>query len=718
MKVSVTSSIATPSIEGEKKGKVEKKSGKRVGYNYIIVKSYKESQKNDVVKCLYIKSLTNFGFCVIKEGSYGDTKDKNGRDIIDRLRWQKQLHSQLQDQIPIPKLLDHFEEGGNYYLVIEHLRGKALQKLCHEHRRELRASIMKGSKPGIRFLGYLVQITHILEKLHALQFVHRDATPNNYMVTSKGKVVLIDMEMCYSIGTAFPTPAFQLGTYGYMSPQQEATKTPTTAEDIFALGAIILQLWSGISPGKLTTDPIDMLAEKIRFFVPHKQISQMIVECLSPDDTKRPSVILVRKALETYIREIRYGNLPQPNIAIYSSTEEILTTIRESINTMSSPMMSDEEKGWFANNMNLPDNADKHKLHKVWYASYNRGAAGIIYLSSQFKDTGIDPQILLSNIEKGLRLIKERYIDRIEQTTGGLHYGANGIAAALASAIKSGFIPFTRELQEWINLLLERANESLGFGSGLAGQGMANLICRSFVNQDYLNNRLINYAETLINKQDKAGFWPQGYYRQKFTKRMKNRVLYGFMEGMAGIIYFLLEYGYLYNHTASIEAAKQGLNWLIRQAKTDKETVYWKSYKGKELDFGWDDGASGIALTLLKAYELSRESIYKQYAIKALRRIPANFVDGNLSQEGGISGIGEVYLEAWRILKEEEWLHRAEWIAQVIMKLRKTSPEFGSYWLVEYERQPVSSFMIGNGGVIHFLLRFCFPDKIHFPLMQ
>ncbi len=56
------------------KGKVEKKAGKRVGYNYIIVKSYKESQKNDVVKCLYIKSLTNWGFCVIKEGSYGDTR--------------------------------------------------------------------------------------------------------------------------------------------------------------------------------------------------------------------------------------------------------------------------------------------------------------------------------------------------------------------------------------------------------------------------------------------------------------------------------------------------------------------------------------------------------------------------------------------------------------------------------------------------------------------
>src|SRR5690242_18097136 len=118
MKQAITESITESISETESKGKVEKKAGKRVGFNYIIVKSYKESQKNDVVKCLYIKSLTDFGFCVIKEGSYGDTKDKNGRDIIDRLKWQKQLHEELQDKIPMPRLLGHFEEGGNYYLII------------------------------------------------------------------------------------------------------------------------------------------------------------------------------------------------------------------------------------------------------------------------------------------------------------------------------------------------------------------------------------------------------------------------------------------------------------------------------------------------------------------------------------------------------------------------------------------------------------------------
>src|SRR5882672_6085182 len=130
------------------KGKVEKKSGRRIGYNYIIVKSLKESRKNDVVKCFYIKGLTNFGFCVIKEGTYGDTKDKYGRDIKDRLIWQKQLHELLQNKVRMPRLMGSFEENGNYYLVMEYIKGKPLYEKIREDK-NLRESLLSGGKYGM-----------------------------------------------------------------------------------------------------------------------------------------------------------------------------------------------------------------------------------------------------------------------------------------------------------------------------------------------------------------------------------------------------------------------------------------------------------------------------------------------------------------------------------------------------------------------------------------
>jgi serine/threonine protein kinase len=703
--------------EQEVKGKVEKKSGKRVGYNYIIVKSYKESQKNDVVKCLYIKSLTHFGFCVIKEGTYGDTKDKQGRDIIDRLKWQRQLHEELQDKIHMPRLLGHFEERGNYYLVIGHIRGKALTKLCAEKRRTLRASIIKGDKSGMQFLNYLVQIAGLLESLHGQQIVHRDATPNNYMITPRGKVALIDMEMCYSVAQQYPTPAFQLGTYGYMSPQQEATKTPTTAEDIFALGAIILQVWSGIAPGKLTNEPPEVLRKKVEFLIPDRQIAEMVMQCLLMDDQERPDASSIRKILLQYKTDLQRAVSRPVNTITHFPKQDILATLQQAASTLASPLLADEEKGWFADDMRPAPGDDKHKLRKAWYASYNRGVTGIIYCLAQYKKAGLDIEATKSHIAKGLDLVKEKYIDRIGESAPGLHFGSDGIAAILATAIRQQLVEPSVEYLDWIDQLLQINNSRSDVLHGVAGSGIANLICRSYIGQQAVSERLHRYADLLIAQQQNDGSWANGHYRQKFTRRKKKKITRGFAEGMAGIICFLLEFSDSYQHQPSLIAAKKGLRWLIKKAKTKNGEVYWLSARNKELNYSWSDGNAGIALSFIRAYRHTGEEIYRQYATKALRNIPAFVTDNNISQYNGLCGLGEVYLEAYQVFNENEWLERADWIAQLIMHLKKEHPQHGPYWLVDHDRQPVANFMVGNSGVLHFLLRYCYPEKIGFPLL-
>lgn len=717
MKQVITESITQSLTESEVKGKVEKKAGKRVGYNYIIVKSYKESQKNDVVKCLYIKSLTDFGFCVIKEGSYGDTKDKNGRDIIDRLRWQKQLHEQLQHKLPMPKLLGYFEERGNYYLVIEHIRGKALQKVAAEKRKELRQSIINGGKLGMRFLDYLIQIAAILETLHAQQIVHRDATPNNYMITPGGKVALIDMEMCYSIETAFPTPAFALGTYGYMSKQQEAISIPTTAEDIFALGAIILQIWSGVSPGKMTSELISELAKKISFFIPDREIANLVTQCLWPEDNLRPNATKILKELKQYKADLKNKVTRPINQPVPFSREQILATVQEGIKTLATPLLADEDKGWFSDDMKPGKGDDKHKLRKMWYASYSHGVSGVIYMLSQAKRAGLDISVTIPFVQKGLDLIEQKYIDNIEQKKAGLYFGSDGIAAVLASAIQEGLVEPTDYYLEWINVLLQKSSQAENISHGVAGQGLSNLVSKSFVSQESLIQRLESYADLLIAKQDANGSWVNGYYKQKFTKRKIKKATKGFEDGMSGIICYLLEFGYRYKHSGSMDSAQRGLHWLIKKAQRKKETVRWLTSKDKELNDYISGGLAGIALCFIKAYQYTGDPLYKKYAIAALNGIPENLIDSNISQRNGLAGLGEVYLEAYKVFTEEIWLHRAGRLVQVIMQLKKQHLEHGAYWLVEYERQPVANFMIGNSGVMHFLLRFCHPEQIGFPLL-
>jgi hypothetical protein len=54
----------------------------------------------------------------------------------------------------------------------------------------------------------------------------------------------------------------------------------------------------------------------------------------------------------------------------------------------------------------------------------------------------------------------------------------------------------------------------------------------------------------------------------------------------------------------------------------------------------------------------------------------------NLSQCHGMSGLGEVYLEAARVLKDSRWLVRAAGIGTILMQLARKTEQGSVTWLV------------------------------------
>lgn len=698
---------STPQLQ-----KVEKKAGKRIGYNYIILKSIKESPKNDVVLCLYIKSLLDFGICVIKEGTFGDTKDKQGRDIKDRLLWQKRLHEALQNKIRLPRLLGSFEENGNYYLVLQRIRGKSLSKICKENSKQLRESLINGNKTGIIFLGYMIQLVSLLEKLHQQHVIHRDVTATNFMITPSGQVAIIDMELSYSLQQQFPSPPFQLGTYGYMSPEQEATQLPTIEQDTFSAAAVILQIWTGISPNKFTNVPTKDLSERIHFFIPDESFSDAIAGCLHTDPTQRPTLSTVRRVITSYKEDILHKKVRPSSGRRYFEKEAIAETAQHAVKALSSPLLADKEKGWFSENHNAHQNPDKNEISKTWYTSFAKGASGIIYLLSKAHKLNLDITSSRPYIDKGINLIATKYIDRISEANPGLYFGSSGIAATLSIAILDGLIEPTSTYIDWINRLIEKDSPLLGIQDGIAGQGIAHFHCQPFINREKEHADLTNYVNRILDAQEKDGSWT------RLSETGKNRTTRGFAHGVAGITYFLLAFSNRYSNQDTLASAERGLQWLLKKSIAYKGTARWMSSTGKDLPFGWCDGISGIALTFLKAFSITGKEEYKKYATSALYNQAKEITDNNLSQYHGLTGLGEIYLEAFRILQSTEWLERAEWIAQVLMHLKKHDTSNNPYWLVDHERQPVAEFMAGNAGVVHFLLRYCYSDKIGFPLLS
>ncbi|SDG48759.1 protein kinase/lanthionine synthetase C family protein [Chitinophaga filiformis] len=691
------------------KGKVVKKSGQRIGFNYIIYKSLKESQKNDVMKCFYIKGLFNFGTCVIKEGTLGDSKDKHGRDIKDRLVWQKELHEKLQGKVRVPRYLGSFEENGNYYLVIERIKGESLVHMFKKHNKELRESVITRNKLGRKFLGYILKIIDLMDELHKNNVVHRDASSNNFMITPGGKIALIDLELSYSIDQQLPSPPFQLGTHGFMSPQQIATLTPTVQDDIFALGANIFQMWTYISPSKIVDTTYEKLVKKINFFIPDQKVADIVTQCMHPDPDERPALQAIRKIIHEYKADHNTKiHRTQSHPHLYDR-QEVLEIIQKSINTYSTPLLADPEKGWFADNMR-DASGDKDKINKAWFGSFHQGVAGVIYMLSKAKYVGMNVDVTSPFVQKGLDLIEQKYINRKYSTSPSLHFGSSGIAATITTAIHTGLLEFQPKYTDWIYALLEKENEDLNIFNGICGQGIANMICTPLISDKQLSEKIHDYVQQLLSLQQEDGSWII------FPKSKKKKVPKGFGTGISGIIYFLLEYAKRFNDEQAILGAERGLEWLIGKASRHKERICWPSNSGKEPNTWWTIGNAGIALAFIKGYALTNNLKYKKFAAGGLYYHKEKGVNNSLSQTNGLSGLGEIYLDAYQVLKDPIWLQRADWVAQNVLHLLKIHPTHGIYWLTEHEKQPAPSFMTGNSGVLHFLLRYCYPDKIGIPL--
>ena len=152
------------------------------------------------------------------------------------------------DHPNLPKVTDHFTEGGKQYLVMDFIEGETLvERLERED---------GGPLPVDEVLDWAAQLCDVLEYLHGQSppVVFRDLKPGNVMVTPEGTVKLIDFGIVrlFKPGKATDTAFF--GTTGY-APKEQYGKGQTDARsDVYALGATLHHLLTGVDP---TDHPFD-----------------------------------------------------------------------------------------------------------------------------------------------------------------------------------------------------------------------------------------------------------------------------------------------------------------------------------------------------------------------------------------------------------------------------------------------------------------------------
>ena len=141
----------------------------------------------------------------------------------------------------IVTVYDLGQSDGQLYMAMELLEGDDLRSLI-----ERRVDVALADRVRI-----LVQISEGLAYAHSRGVVHRDIKPANIVVTSVGKVKILDFGLARVATRATITrKGMILGTPDYMAPEQAMGKLVDRRSDVFSAGSVFYEFLTGEKPFK------------------------------------------------------------------------------------------------------------------------------------------------------------------------------------------------------------------------------------------------------------------------------------------------------------------------------------------------------------------------------------------------------------------------------------------------------------------------------------
>lgn len=214
------------------------------------------------------------------------------------------------------RVYDIGEIDGKHFLSMEFIKGEELSSLVRRI----------GRLPSDKAVQIARQICAGLAAAHDNGILHRDLKPANIMIDSDGNARITDFGLA-GLADEFADDEASSGTPAYMAPEQFEGQTPNVKSDIYSLGLVLYELFTGKRAFEATTlgELIKLRRSDTTPTTPTSivkdldpVIESVIDRCIQRDPAQRPSSALqVAAALpggDPIAAALAAGETPSPEM--------------------------------------------------------------------------------------------------------------------------------------------------------------------------------------------------------------------------------------------------------------------------------------------------------------------------------------------------------------------------------------------------------------------
>jgi predicted Ser/Thr protein kinase len=219
------------------------------------------------------------------------------------------------------RVYDIGEVEGMPFISMEYIDGEDLASLLTRI----------GRLPSDKAIETARKLCAGLAAAHDRGVIHRDLKPQNIMMNKRGEVLIMDFGLA-AIADQLNGPEARNGTPAYMSPEQLRGEAVTAKSDIYALGLVLYELFTGKRPydAGSVQQLIDMQQSMHLTSVTSMAadvdpaVEKVIRRCLDPDPMRRPAnalgIVAALPGGDPLTAALAAGETPSPEMVAAAGT--------------------------------------------------------------------------------------------------------------------------------------------------------------------------------------------------------------------------------------------------------------------------------------------------------------------------------------------------------------------------------------------------------------